>query len=267
MSAKPVPGTSGEEPRTTSASKRGATSAEPVLEVEGLSKSYRSAGFGGLGSQIVPVLNNISLNLYKGETLVLLGKSGSGKTTLARCIMRLEDTQAGTIRSERGLIVGTNRKTLLSRHDLYRFIQLVPQATGNYLNPFQTVEHIITTILQTVARGQGSMANINKLKEILDLSGLDSSLLKRRPIELSGGQRQRLLLARALAMDPAIIIFDEPVSSLDLSIQARILNTLIRLKQQRGLSYIFITHDHDIADYVQDRTIIIENASLVPMPR
>ena len=220
-----------------------------VLRLEGVEKSYHSAG-----GRSVPVLDGVSLTVHKGETLVLLGKSGTGKTTLARCILRLEAIQAGTIQSAWGAVAGASG--LLSRRELYSRIQLVPQATSQSLNPFRTLRRTLVPILS-------SISGARNLDEILALCGLDASFLDRRPGQLSGGQSQRVLLARALAMNPELIIFDEPVSSLDLSIQARILNTLLRLKEQCGLSYLFITHDLDIAEYVSDRSAVIERGRII----
>lgn len=225
-----------------------------VLELMGLSKIYHSAGFGGIGSQPVAVFENLSLKLYQGEILVLLGKSGSGKTTLARCVLRLETIQAGSIKSAWGTIAGA-ASPLIPRDHLYRLIQLVPQAISHSLNPFSTLKQTLSGIIKQTP-------NPRSLQESLSLSGLDSSLFDRRPDQLSGGQRQRLLLARALIMNPRLIIFDEPVSSLDPSIQARILNTLLRLREQCGMSYLFITHDLDVAEYIGDRIVRLEDGRL-----
>jgi ABC-type dipeptide/oligopeptide/nickel transport system ATPase subunit len=235
-----------------------------------------------MGAQSLYALKDIDLDLYPGEVLSIIGESGSGKTTLARSILQREKIQSGRIDSiwgiiQRGAPEQHSRQiqgnplgpdTTISSRDLYRKIQLVPQATQNSLNPWRRVDQLLDPILRrTSGRGnsmQTARDNIQTAKEeLMELCGLSPAFLKRYPGELSGGQRQRVLIARALAMEARLIIFDEPVSSLDVSIQARLLNTLLELKEEYGLSYVFITHDLDIAEYISDRMAIIHNSRIL----
>lgn len=249
----------------------------PLLRIRWISKQYRSGGYGGIGSRSLYALKDINLDVYPGEVLSIIGESGSGKTTLARCILQREAIQTGRIESLWGTIQHAGKdqfsrpdhesepplgpvRTLRSR-ELYRKIQLVPQATQNSLNPWLRVDQLLNHMLRHTYQA-GS--DIRRAKEdLMELCGLSPSFLQRYPGELSGGQRQRVLIARALAMEPRLIIFDEPVSSLDVSIQARLLNTLLDLRRQYGLSYVFITHDLDIAEYISDRMAIIHNSRIL----
>lgn len=231
-----------------------------VLEIRNITVEYQGAGFGGIGRKRIRVLNDVSLSLSRGEVLTVLGESGSGKTTLARCIMGRVGMRSGEIAGLRGVIADA-RGVKVKASELHRHIQLVPQGTQNSLAPNLTVAELLGGVLRR--RGLAQRELQRRMDELLNLSGLDRGILSRFPGQISGGQRQRLLIARALAMEPEIILFDEPVASLDVSIQARILNTLNRLRKLADLSIIFITHDLDIAEYISDRIAVIHDGGIL----
>jgi ABC-type glutathione transport system ATPase component len=232
----------------------------PLLEIDDLSLEYRSGGFGGVGQQRLKVLDGLTIELRSGETLSLLGESGSGKTSLARCIMGLVAPTGGSIRLD-GADITRKSASRGAALEARRRIQLVPQGTLNSLVPNFTVARLIGDILRR--RNIGGDGLRGELLRLIQLCGLDPVHLDATPGELSGGQRQRVLIARAMAMDPDVLILDEPVASLDVSIQARILNTLAALRTRRGLSMIFITHDLDIAEYIGDRMAIIADGRII----
>jgi peptide/nickel transport system ATP-binding protein len=246
-----------------------------MLQIRNLSKTYVSGSFAGLGGRRHQVLENISLDLYAGETLGLIGRSGSGKSTLGRCIVRRESIDSGSISCAAGHVAG--QKTgwfaveghseagaaapVLPDSLLHEHIQLVHQATGNALNPYESGEQQLQSILRR--RGRSSRAAAGEAGEYLQICGLDGHSGQRLPRQLSGGQRQRLLIARALAMEPEILILDEPVASLDVSVQARILNMLARIQDDLGLAYLFITHDIDIACYISDELAVLHEGRII----
>ena len=237
----------------------------PLLSLEQVGIQYRSGGFGGVGQTVHRVLDEVSLDLRPGEVLSLLGQSGSGKTSLARAIMGLVPLQSGRI-SYGGRVIRVAGAAYRNRgSDLWRQIQLVPQGTGNSLPPGFSVRRTLTDIL---SRAETPPAELDeRVARILDICGLDLGHLESLPGQLSGGQRQRLLIARALAVEPRVLLLDEPVASLDVSIQARILNPLSRLRTELGLTLLLITHDLDIAEYMGDRMAIIHDGSIIESGR
>ncbi|OZI37855.1 microcin ABC transporter ATP-binding protein [Bordetella genomosp. 10] len=239
-------------------------SAPPALTVAALSKTYRRRGWPRRGGQATKALDNVSLQLPAGSTLGLVGESGSGKSTLARVVMGLVDADAGTLwmdgkpdaasRPGRGL----DRAERLERA---RRIQMVFQDPYGSLNPRQRVGEIVAhgPILQGVSRDEAHARS----RELFELVGLEPDAVRRYPHEFSGGQRQRVGLARALSVRPRILIADEPVSALDVSVQAQVLALLGRLREQLGLSILFITHDLRVAAQVCDRIAVMKNGRIV----
>jgi peptide/nickel transport system ATP-binding protein len=235
--------------------------AEPVLKVEGLKKIYRSGGgFFGLGARErrVVAADDVDIELRRGETLGIVGESGSGKSTVARCIVRLNDADEGKI-----LLDGTDLRPL-GRAAMRPFrakIQMVFQDPFASLNPRTRVGKIIAQgpLLQGVSADEA----LNRARELLKIVGLDDRAFDRFPHEFSGGQRQRIGVARALALDPEVLVADEPVSALDVSIQAQILKLLDEIRERLSLSMIFITHDLRVAAQVCDRIAVMRNGRVV----
>ncbi len=236
-------------------------SAEPVLQIEGLTKVFRSGGgFFGLGGseRTVRAATDVDLELRRGETLGIVGESGSGKSTVARCIVRLVDADGGKI-----LLRGTDLRPM-SRAEMrpYRSsIQMMFQDPFASLNPRTRVGRTIAQgpLLQGVPKDQAE----SRARELLSVVGLDERAFDRYPHEFSGGQRQRIGIARALALDPDVLVADEPVSALDVSIQAQILRLLDEIRERMRLSVIFITHDLRVAAQVCDRLAVMRYGEIV----
>jgi oligopeptide transport system ATP-binding protein len=232
-----------------------------VLEATSLSKTYRRSGKsrGGKRQLSRPALIDASVRLTRGSTLGVIGESGSGKTTLARCLTVLERPDTGSV-----LLDGTELTTLRPRalRAMRRSIQTVFQDPYSSLNPGQTVDSILDEVLR-VHKLVPSGDRPRRIRELLDLVGLSSSASPRRPSEFSGGQRQRICIARALAAEPSVLIADEAVSALDVSIQAQILNLLLSLQAELELSMIFISHDLHVVDYVADSTVVMFEGRIV----
>ncbi len=238
-----------------------AQSAEPVLEVQGLTKVFRSGGslFGlGGAERTVKAARDVTLELRRGETLGIVGESGSGKSTVARCIVRLVDADDGKI-----LLNGTDLQPL-SRAEMRPHrssIQMMFQDPFASLNPRSRVGKIVTQgpILQGTPKPQAEA----RARELLAIVGLDERAFDRFPHEFSGGQRQRIGIARALALDPDVLVADEPVSALDVSIQAQILRLLDEIRERMALSIVFITHDLRVAAQVCDRLAVMRLGEIV----
>ena len=236
-------------------------STEQAIQVNALTKTFKSGGgWFGLGARerIVHAANDVSITLHKGETLGVVGESGSGKSTLARCIVRLINAEAGEI-----FYQGTDLRPL-GRSEMrpYRAkIQMVFQDPFASLNPRSKVGRIIADGPKIL--GASAADADQRAREMLDLVGLDERAFDRFPHEFSGGQRQRIGIARALALDPEILVADEPVSALDVSIQAQILKLLADIRDRLQLSMIFITHDLRVAAQVCDRIAVMRLGKVV----
>jgi peptide/nickel transport system ATP-binding protein len=231
---------------------------EPVLRVEHLSKTYRKAGFFGRNRRVTHAVRDVTLDLPRGGTLGIVGESGSGKSTLARCIVRLLDPEEGSIR-----IDGQDRLAL-SRAELRRDarrIQMVFQDPYASLNPRRKVGELVAQ--GPMVHGTPRAEAFARARELFELVGLDPAALDRFPHEFSGGQRQRIGLARALAMRPEVLVADEPVSALDVSVQAQVLKLLAELRARLGLSMIFITHDLRVAAQLCDRIVVMRQGEVV----
>ena len=237
---------------------RGGDRPAPLLEVQGLNKVFRSKGGLFKAAREVRALDDVSFTLAPGETVGIVGESGSGKSTLGRCVVRLERPDSGTLS-----LAGTDFTTLTGeelRRQRWR-VQMIFQDPYASLNPRTRVGYAIA---------QGPMANgvpreqaMKQAGELLDLVGLGAVAVDRFPHEFSGGQRQRIGIARALALNPELIVADEAVSALDVSIQAQILELLEDLKQKLSLSLLFITHDLRVAAQICDRIIVMQHGRIV----
>jgi oligopeptide/dipeptide ABC transporter ATP-binding protein len=220
-----------------------------LLRVEGLAKHFPARG----GKGTVRAVDGVSFEVQSGETLGIVGESGCGKSTLARTLLRLIRPTAGAIEFDGTDLCALDQRTLRA---MRREMQMIFQDPFASLDPRLKVGAIVAEPL--VIHRIGDRASRRKaVVELLATVGLDSKAAGRYPHEFSGGQRQRIGIARALALRPKLIIADEPVSALDVSIQSQILNLLVRLKQQFGLSYIFISHDLAVIEHVSDRLAVM----------
>lgn len=231
-----------------------------ALEVIGLKKYFMANGLLRKGA-LIKAVDSVSFTLRQGETLGLVGESGCGKTTLSRTILLLYKPEAGEIRLRGENILNYNRRKLT---EFRRKVQIVFQDPFASLNPRLTVEEIIAEPL--VVHGFKDYGKRrSRVEELLSLVGLEPAHLRRYPHQFSGGQRQRIGIARALALQPEIIVCDEPVSALDVSIQAQILNLLDGLKKRFQLSYLFISHDLSVVRQVSDRVAVMYLGKIVEL--
>jgi ABC-type glutathione transport system ATPase component len=233
-----------------------------LVEVENVSKSYPRRT--GLRTEMRPVVENVSLQLAAGETLGLVGESGSGKTTVARMVLGLVKPTTGAVQVD-GIDVASATATELKR--LRRQMQPVFQDPFAALNPRMRVLDIVTEPFHIhglePGAATGRTAMRAKAVDLLREVGLDESTLGRYPHEFSGGQRQRINIARALALRPKLLILDEPVSALDVSVGAQIVNLLRTLQRGHGLTYLFISHSMPLVRYLSTRIAVMERGRLV----
>jgi len=234
----------------------------PLVEVDAVSKSYPRRT--GLHTEWQHVVEDVSLAIETGETLGLVGESGSGKTTLARMILGLVTPTSGCVRVNGIDVARASREQL---HHLRRQMQPVFQDPYAALNPRMKVLDIVTEPLLIHRKDTGLKTDRASLRakavELLSEVGLDESALARHPHEFSGGQRQRINIARALALRPKLLILDEPVSALDVSVGAQIVNLLRRLQSELGLTYLFISHSMPLVRYLSTRIAVMEHGRLV----
>lgn len=224
--------------------------AQPVLEAQDLRLAFRN------GHRHVEALRSVSLELYPGEVFAVVGESGSGKSTLARALLGMHRIQSGTIKlCGQPLAASAGDRTLAQR----RGFGMVFQDSSAAFDPRFTIRRILQEALKLLAPGQDGLS----APQLLDLVGLPALLLERHPHELSGGQRQRIGIARALAGQPGILICDEAVSALDVSVQAQILNLLGDLQAEKKLALLFITHDLSVVSYIADRIAVMYHGSII----
>ena len=227
-----------------------------LLEVRDLVKHFE------VGRGLVRAVEGVSFTIEKGETLGLVGESGCGKTTTGRCILQLERPTSGSIRFAGRELTTLDQKELRS---VRREMQVIFQDPYSSLNPRMTVGQIIGEPLAVHGIVSGAAARGVRVKDLLSRVGLSPQHARRYPHEMSGGQRQRVGIARALAMEPSLIVCDEPVSALDVSIQAQIINLLEDLQAEFGLTYLFIAHDLAVVRHISDRVAVMYLGKIVEM--
>src|SRR5213595_1045403 len=227
--------------------------AAPVLEIADLKKHFQVGGAFSRDGGTVYAVDGVSLAIRSGEMLGLVGESGSGKTTVANCVVRLLNPTSGTIKLKGRDITQLSRRRL---RPLRREMHIVFQDPYSSLNPRLTVGQIVGEPLRMHGLARGRELD-RRVEELFDRVGLRGELRYRYPHELSGGQRQRVGLARALSVSPSLLIADEPISALDVSVQASILNLLSDLQEQLGFACLFITHDLSIVEYFCDRVAVM----------
>ncbi len=232
----------------------------PILQVEGLTKHFAvGSRFASGGRQVVQALDGVSFEVFPGETLGLVGESGCGKSTLGRCLLRLYDADAGRILFNGHDITAMDERAL---RPLRADMQMVFQDPYASLNPRRRIGDLLAEAL--VAHGQTDRAaNQARLAELMGLVGLAPEYLGRFPHEFSGGQRQRIGIARAIALSPKLIVADEPVSALDVSIQAQVVNLLADLQDRLALTYVFIAHDLSVVRHIADRVAVMYLGTIV----
>ncbi|MGO2763838.1 ATP-binding cassette domain-containing protein [Pseudolactococcus laudensis] len=231
--------------------------AEKLLEIKDLSISF------GEGKNKNIAVKNANFDIYKGETFALVGESGSGKTTIGRAIMGLNNIENGDI-----IFDGKKINTKLSgseKEELTKDIQMIFQDPAASLNERATVDYVISEGLYNYHMYKDEADRKAKVEAMLKEVGLLPEHLSRYPHEFSGGQRQRIGIARALVMEPRLVIADEPISALDVSIRAQVLNLLQRLQEEKGLTYLFVAHDLSVVHFISDRIAVIYHGDIVEM--
>jgi oligopeptide transport system ATP-binding protein len=238
-----------------------ARSGEVILEAHDLKKHYPiKAGVFRRTVGHVKALDGVSFELYKGETLGVVGESGCGKSTLGRTLMRLEEPTAGTVIFD-GVPMYEQRGGAMRR--LRRDIQIVFQDPYTSLNPRMTVGDIIGEPFDIHPDVVPKGGRKQRVRDLLDLVGLNPEHINRYPHQFSGGQRQRIGIARGVALNPKVIICDEPVSALDVSVQAQVVNLMEQLQDELGLAYIFIAHDLSVVRHISDRVAVMYLGKIV----
>lgn len=223
------------------------TSSAPLIQVKNLKKYF------SVGGHDLKAVDTLNLDIYPGETVGLVGESGCGKSTAGRTIIRLyEPTDGEVLYKGKNIFSYTDKEMTKIRRD----IQMIFQDPYASLNPRMTVEELIGEPLAIHQTARGKKKR-ERIEELLHLVGLNAEHISRFPHEFSGGQRQRIGIARALALNPKFIVCDEPISALDVSIQAQVVNLLKELQQEMGLTYLFIAHDLSMVKYISDRILVM----------
>lgn len=232
---------------------------QPLLQVNQLRKTFHSGK-----NNVLQAVSDISFAIKQGETLGLVGESGCGKTTAGRTIIRLYEPSAGSVIYD-GVDISSLSKSKFKAYR--RKMQMIFQDPYSSLNPRMTVMDIIGEALDIHGLVSSRAERKRRVEELLDLVGLNSEHAKRYPHEFSGGQRQRIGITRALAVEPQFIICDEPISALDVSIQAQIINLLVNLQKKLGLTYLLIAHDLSMVKYMSDRVAVMYLGKIVELAR
>jgi oligopeptide transport system ATP-binding protein len=219
---------------------------EKLLEVKNLQKHFKVGR-----KAVLQAVDNVSFDIFKGETFGLVGESGCGKSTTGRTLIRLYDATGGEVLFDGKPVHG--KKSLKEIKEFNRNVQMIFQDPYASLNPRMTVEDIVAEGLDIHGLVKNREERHARVRELLEVVGLNKDHASRYPHEFSGGQRQRIGIARALAVDPKFIIADEPISALDVSIQAQVVNLLKKLQKERGLTYLFIAHDLSMVKHISDR--------------
>lgn len=232
-----------------------------LLEARALTKVHRRRALLGSRERRVLAVSDVSFVVERGETLGIVGESGSGKSTLARALLYLDPPSAGAVLFDGTEVGGMSRS---QKRGFRRSAQIVFQDPHGALDPRRRIEH---AVLEGIRASGRSRSDGDRVSELLALVGIDPARRRDYPHEFSGGQKQRIVIARALAVDPDLLILDEPVSNLDVSIQAQIINLLMELKRKLNLTYIFISHDLNLVGYVSDRIGVMKEGRLVELGR
>lgn len=233
---------------------------ETILSIRGLSKNYELSSAFFRGKDVVHAVDSVNLEVQEGETLGIVGESGCGKSTLGRMIVRLEDPTGGVILFEGEDLAKVSKRKLRGLRQRFQMIFQDPYAS---LNPRRQIGQIVEEPLRI--HGVGKDERRVKAKELLRRVGLDDNAYEKYPHEFSGGQRQRVVIARALALNPRLVVADEPVSALDVSIQAQVLNIFKDLQKDLRLTYIFIAHDLGVVRHVSDRIAVMYLGKIVEL--
>ena len=233
---------------------------ETILSIRGLTKNYELSSAFFRGKDVVHAVDSVNLEVQEGETLGIVGESGCGKSTLGRMIVRLEDPTDGVILFEGKDLAKVSKKKLRGLRQRFQMIFQDPYAS---LNPRRQIGQIVEEPLRI--HGVGKDERRVKAKELLRRVGLDDNAYEKYPHEFSGGQRQRVVIARALALNPRLVVADEPVSALDVSIQAQVLNIFKDLQKDLRLTYIFIAHDLGVVRHVSDRIAVMYLGKIVEL--
>jgi ABC-type oligopeptide transport system ATPase subunit len=240
------------------------SAAQALVEVRELTKLFPvRRGIFRRHVDDVRAVDGVSLSIHRGETLALVGESGSGKSTLGRLILRLVDPTSGEVSFDGIDLLALPREPL---RKMRRRMQIIFQDPYSSLNPTMTVRAIVREPL-TIHRIGTRADRDERTMELLKLVGLKPELARRYPHELSGGERQRVGIARAIALEPDFLVADEPVTALDVSVQAQILNLLLELQERLSLTYLFIAHDLRVVEHVSDRVAVMHRGKIVEMQR
>ncbi|HXT62241.1 MAG TPA: oligopeptide/dipeptide ABC transporter ATP-binding protein [Pyrinomonadaceae bacterium] len=238
------------------------TKTQPLISIRDLAVHFpvRKSLF-GRARQIVKAVDGVSLDIFAGETLGLVGESGCGKTTLGRALLRLVEPTSGQVLFHGEDLAHLSRAAMRAER---RHLQIIFQDPYASLNPRMTVNQIVSEPLATFRLARGG-ERARRVQELMQQVGLNAHFLKRYPHEFSGGQRQRIGIARALAVDPQFIVADEPISALDVSIQSQIMNLLDRLRREKNLTYLFISHDLRAVQHLSDRVAVMYLGKIVEL--
>lgn len=243
-------------PLSSAASARTAPAAVPMLEVIGLKKHFPVDS--GRGAKVLRAVDGISLSVPRGQTLSLVGESGCGKSTTGKCLIRLTDPTEGRILLEGADLATMNSSQLRAMRQRMQFIFQDPFSS---MNPRMRVRDIIGEPLRNFGHDRAAIRE--RVSQLLTRVSLRPDAADRYPHEFSGGQRQRIVIARALALDPGLIVCDEPVSALDVSVQAQVINLLMDLQRDLGLTYVFISHDLSVVRHISHRVAVMYLGKIV----